>query len=282
MVGWALSGGGNLGALEVGAALALAEAGILPDMVAGASAGALNSVGIAMEPTLEGIRRLEGLWRSAATEKYFPGFPLRWIWNILRGRPPAALDPIAVQLEAVLPEGTKRFSDLAIPCWVSATELQTGKPYYLGGDLEIVPSVLASIALPGVFPPVELAGKLLIDGGVTANVPVQRLVDAGATVVIAVTLRYDEFGIRVKGVPILRPLIDIYWAMRLMMAQILRDAIAYARRRGATVIHFGLPVPIAPPLWDFSATEELIEFGYRWTKEKLKKGMEVEACSAMR
>ena len=64
MIAFALQGGGSLSAAEVGALRALTEHGIVPDFVVGASAGALNAVAFAADPTAAGIDRLDGIWRS--------------------------------------------------------------------------------------------------------------------------------------------------------------------------------------------------------------------------
>src|ERR687893_1003202 len=63
-VAFVLSGGGNLGALQIGMLRALAEQEIRPDLIIGCSVGAINGAGLAEDPTLVGVARLEQLWRE--------------------------------------------------------------------------------------------------------------------------------------------------------------------------------------------------------------------------
>src|SRR5258708_25967692 len=79
-----LSGGGNQGVAQVGMLRALVERGIVPDVVVGTSAGALNGASIATAPTLERVDALEQVWLGLRGEQVFPGGALKRAWNVLR------------------------------------------------------------------------------------------------------------------------------------------------------------------------------------------------------
>jgi NTE family protein len=80
-------------------------------------------------------------------------------------------------LETSLPY--RLFEDAAIPLSVVATSLRTGRDHWFTSG-EVIPAVLASAALPAVFPPVEIRGERFIDGAVVDNVPISRAVSCGA------------------------------------------------------------------------------------------------------
>src|SRR6266568_4412670 len=85
MIGLVLSGGGNRGALEAGALIALFEHGVKPDILVGTSAGAMNSAFLATDPTFEGARKLGDLWRSVKRDDVFPGSVLSYAWRFISG-----------------------------------------------------------------------------------------------------------------------------------------------------------------------------------------------------
>lgn len=173
-----LGGGGNLGSIQVGMLRALIERGVQPDLVFGCSVGALNSCAIAGDPTREGVRRLEEVWRQMDSETVFPSGRLAGPWLLLR----KSLGMYGNEgLRAVIEESAAfgRFEEAAIPIEVVATSLETGRARWFG-EGPIVEPVLASAALPGAFPPVEIDGEWFIDGAVVDNVPMSRAVAAGA------------------------------------------------------------------------------------------------------
>src|SRR5207253_10975501 len=97
-----------------------------------------------------------------------------------------------VQLETVLRrlsklKGYRRFDELPIPLRVVATDLSTGRPAVFGeGELAAV--MRASMSVPGAIAPVEIGDMLLVDGGLTNNLPIDIAREMGAQVVIAVNL----------------------------------------------------------------------------------------------
>ena len=185
-----LSGGGSLGAAQIGALRALLESGVRPDLLVGCSVGALNAAALAVDPVPARLDALEQAWRGLSAQDVF-GPSRRLASHALQ---------VAVRRQDHLYEShalralVQRFvpvSDLAqtaVPCHVVTTDLRSGEScWWSSGDP--VGVLTASACLPAVFAPVPLADSLHVEGGVTCPVPVDRAVQLGAarTWVIDVT-----------------------------------------------------------------------------------------------
>jgi NTE family protein len=180
-VAWVLSGGGNHGAVQVGMLRALVEREIRADLVLGASIGALNGAAFAQDPTLSGVARLEELWRGLDRVGILPS---GWFPNALamarRGEAIHSNDRLRGVLEGML--RVERFEDLAIPFQCVATDvLGVREVWFSSGRL--VEPILASAALPGVLPAVEIDGVRYLDGAILDDIPITRAVELGATTV---------------------------------------------------------------------------------------------------
>ena len=174
-----LSGGASLGAIQVGMLRALIERDIRPDVIVATSVGALNRAFVASHvPTPSSLGELADLWRGARRGDVFPLEPLTGLLGFLCVRrnlvPGGALRRLLAR--NLLHE---RLEDLPIPLHVVACELLTGSEVLLSRGL-LVNAVLASAAIPGVLPPVEWDGRLLIDGGVVNHTPISHAISLGA------------------------------------------------------------------------------------------------------
>jgi NTE family protein len=173
-----LSGGGSLGAAQVGALQALFEAGIVPDAVVGCSVGSLNAAYVAVEPTLSRANELEHIWRGMSRDLVFPDGRFT-VARRLAGRADHLYSDHGLRgvIERCVP--LDDLSHTAIPVHVVTTDLRAGEPvWWTNGDpLEVLS---ASACLPGIFAPVPLAGSVHVDGGVSCPVPTQRALDLGA------------------------------------------------------------------------------------------------------
>jgi len=169
-VAFVLSGGGNQGVSQVGMLRALFERNIVPDVVIGTSAGSLNGAAIAAVPEAGTVERLEEIWAGIDSDAVFPEGRIAQVWNIIQRD--SHLFSNAGLAEVIRAAAQVRtFHELAIPLRIIATDLDTGEEVvFAAGDLE--PALLASAALPGVFPPIEYEGRRLVDGGVVDNVPI--------------------------------------------------------------------------------------------------------------
>ena len=177
-----LGGGGNLGAIQVGMLLAAFDHGITPDVVVGCSAGAINGAAVAANPTREGVERLAQLWSEVPDTAMNNAGRFEAVRLLTRRA-------IALQsnegLRALLEESVpyRRFEDFPIPLHVVATSLASGRERWFSTG-EVVEPILASAALPGVFPPVVIDGDTLIDGGVVNNVPISKAYEMGASRIV--------------------------------------------------------------------------------------------------
>jgi NTE family protein len=248
------SGGGSLGAAQVGAVQALFEAGIVPDAVVGCSVGAINAAYVAMNPTAERMMDLESVWRSMTRREVFPDGRFA-VARRLATRSTYLYNPVGLRtlFEQCVP--LRDLSQTAIPCHVVTTDLIAGTPsWFTSGDP--VDVLAASACLPGLFPPVEIDGRLYVDGGVSSPVPTQRALDLGAARVWVLNVSRDFHG----------------WADRKMSAlDVLLESFAISRShlgRHSPVVAPGQQIVSLPSLAigrhdmrDFSKTSRLIAMG---------------------
>jgi NTE family protein len=177
-----LAGGGVRGAVQIGMLQVLSEHGFVPDRIYGSSVGAVNGVAFAGDPTRGGVERMTEIWTGLTREAVYPQSRLHGPWLYFQQR-----DSVYANsgLRAVIEEGVtfQRLEDAVIPVEVVATSLTDGRArWFTYGP--VVDAVLASAAVPAIFPPIEIDGERFIDGGVVDNVPIRRAIDAGATRIV--------------------------------------------------------------------------------------------------
>jgi NTE family protein len=174
-----LSGGGSLGAVQVGMLAALHDRGLHPDLLIGTSAGALNAVYVAARgfdaETVDGLARV---WRSTRRADVFPVDPLRQLLAVGgRRRSLCSSEPLRRLVARNVP--VTRLDETAIPVHVVACDVMSGEEVLLSSG-HAASAVLASAAIPAVFEPVRRDGLLLMDGGVADNTAVSQAVALGA------------------------------------------------------------------------------------------------------
>lgn len=174
-----LGGGGVLGACEVGMLRALLEADIVPDLVLGTSVGAINGAVFSAEPDLEGVSRLEKVWTELDTRGVFEGSLLTRLGTAVRTRTYLhSNEPLRRLLSEAL--GASRLEDLPLRFECVATCIERAAETWFG-EGPAVEAVLASCAVPGLLPPVEIGGEHYLDGGLVNSVPLGQAVELGAT-----------------------------------------------------------------------------------------------------
>jgi NTE family protein len=187
---WVLGGGGARGAAQVGTLLALLEAGVKPpSAIVGASVGALDGATLAARPSLEGAHILEDLWLSESAHQVFHVHPMGMFLSQMSGRfGPLSAEPVQKLIEKVQSlSGCMNFEDLKLKLLVVATDINAGRPaLFRSGPL--LPALLASTAIPGLYPPVRVQGRDYSDGGVVDNVPISTAVREGYRNVLAIGL----------------------------------------------------------------------------------------------
>ncbi len=175
-----LGGGGLLGAHEVGMLRALNEAGIRPDLVLGTSVGAINGAFVAADPS-SAVARLDRMWqgdelRLAFSEKLWG----RAVRLVRSGTHLHSLEPLRRVLTDALPGSD--FADLKLPFQCVAASIETASARWFSTG-PVIPAVMASCAVPGLLPPVEVDGLHYFDGGLVDSIPVGRAVALGASTV---------------------------------------------------------------------------------------------------
>jgi NTE family protein len=257
------TGGGSLGAIQVGMLRVLLAAGVQPDFVVGASVGAINASYFASVPTAEGVAKLERIWTGLRRSDIFPFTIASAIGLFIN--PGNLVDPSRLRriIEMHLP--VVRLEETQIPLNIMATSLQG-----LGVRLSSGPAVeaiLASTAIPGIFPPVEINGEPLLDGAVAANTPMRLAVQLGATQIIILPTGYacalKEPPKSAVGKALHAITLMIAWQLMHELERIPED------------IHVHLvptlcPLAISP--FDFSASAELIERAARSSQKWIEDG----------
>jgi NTE family protein len=250
-----LGGGGNLGAVQVGMLKALTERGVRPDVVVGCSAGALNGAAFCSEPTLNGLARLDQLWRELDGKDVLPsGWVPTAVQLARRGEAIHGLTALERVVEGFL--AVEAFDELTIPFQCVATALEEGREHWFtAGPLR--PALVASSAVPAIYPPVEIDGVRYIDGAVVNDIPLSRAVEVGARQIYVLHVgRFD----RPRPVP-RRPLdmaLQAYWIAR--RHRFRRDLAAMPDGIGVVVLPTGDPPKLR--FNDFTRSEELIEHAY--------------------
>jgi NTE family protein len=174
-IGLALGGGGVRGAAHLGVLSVFEREGIAVDVVAGTSVGAVVGAGVAagVPPADMLARFLAARWTALARPSW--GSKL----SMLEANPMGEILTQAVHAET--------FDDLVLPLAVVASDILTGTRFCMTeGSLR--EAIIASTAIPGFFEPVRRDGRLLVDGGLTDNLPVRVARELGADFVIAVDI----------------------------------------------------------------------------------------------
>ena len=252
-----LGSGGVRSVAALGIAEVLVNAGFEPDLVVGCSSGALFGACIASGLYGEqGLAAAKKLWSAELTQqkrwsaylelvaprlmRFDAGFSLRDA-RLIRERVECAF-------------GDGRLEDLPIPLRVVATETVTGNPVVLTQG-RVADAVRASMALPFVFPSVEIDGRRLSDGVISDPLPVSAARDADAVITLgfrgAMPRRID------------RPSRLVAQVTTAMINSLQQARIEAARAAGQRMLHIELDVDRRVGLWDTAAMPRIFEMGQR-------------------
>jgi NTE family protein len=192
-----LGGGGLLGAHEVGMLRALSEAGIRPDLVVGTSIGAINGAFVAADPA-GAANRLGEMWQGDELRLAFSENMWGRAARLVRsGTHLHSLEPLRRLLEEALPGD---FADLELPFQCVAAGIETASARWFSSGA-LVPAVMASCAVPGLLPPVEVDEGHYFDGGLVDSIPVGRAVALGADSVYVLQVGRIESSLEVPKRP---------------------------------------------------------------------------------
>jgi NTE family protein len=243
---------------------ALLERGLRPSFVVGVSVGAINGTYLAARPTLAGVAELAALWEEADARRIFgTRFPLlREVAAVVLGESAVfSIEAIREFLELHLP--VSRFEDTSVPLALVATELGSGTTRTLSSG-NLVRAVLASCAIPGLFPAVEVDGEMLFDGAIADPVPVDYAVAQGARRVVVVEAGRScgcggdpnhVLGLFQRGISIV---------MQRRMDLLVKQVPSHV-----DVLHLGLVCHPETPVTDLSDSELLIRLGYEEAQRRI-------------
>jgi len=252
-----LSGGASLGSTQVGMLRAALESGFSPDLVVGTSVGAFNGAVVACHRE-RSADVLDAVWRAVDRAAVFPEGVLQRAVLLARTRRHLFSNRALQRLiDDNLP--FQKFDELALPLGVVATDVRSGRPVlFTEGPLR--PALLASAAIPGLFPHVQHEGHELTDGGLVANVPIRQAIAMGAK--SALVLDAGQ-ACHERRAPAHLAETLAYAASILLRNQVTSDVRAVARNN--LVVHVPpLCVEVSP--FGFSHTARLIEEGYQMAR----------------
>lgn len=262
-VAFVFSGGASLGSIQVGMVQALADAGITADIMLGTSVGAMNAAFLAGGGTPD---ELADVWRGIRRSQMFPLRPLVGLRAFL-GRRISFVPNTGIERLLEKQLLFDRIEEAKIPLTIVASDAYTGAEVLLRNG-PVVPAVMASTALPGIFPPVQVGSRLLIDGGIANNTPISTAIAAGATEVWVLTTGYSCTPAEVPATPFGLAL----HAVGLLVQQ--RLQIESGRSTYPVPVNFcPPPCPIEVGPTDFSQTAELIDVARHGTAQWLSNGM---------
>jgi len=259
------AGGGSFGAVQVGMLDALVRRGVRADVIVGSSVGALNGAYFAGNPTPDGVKRLEAIWRGLRRRDVFPVGWRSLLGFLYRRDFLVASDALRVLVENNL--GYKNLEDAKIPIHIVATNILTGGTVVLSQG-SAAQAIIASAAIPVVFPPVQFSDVYLADGAVSSSTPVSAAVARGARRLIVLPTGYAC----ALEKPPRGAVANALHALTLLIA---RQLTAELRElEGTSIEYFVLPplCPLSGSPYDFSRTAALIERAVQVTDAWIDEG----------
>ena len=270
-----LGGGGARGAFQVGALRALYEAGRRPDLLVGSSIGAVNAAAIALWGFDEtGLYGLELAYQKVAAADILDMNLPRLALQAITGRLNFASEQRTADFliaTGITPELT--FRKLTAPrLGLVGADLEQGNTviYGLDPDDSILEGILASMAIPPWFAPVEEHGHFIMDGGALSNVPIEPALSMGATEIIALDIE-DPHSFPGGRNPLTNFVGRLWYAVG---RRVLFLETALAEERGVPVRRLELRSEAATAVWDLSDFPGLIRSGYRQTTQWIENNYE--------
>jgi NTE family protein len=258
---FAISGGGARGAAQVGMLRALIERDITPDLIVGVSIGAWNGAWLAHRPDLDWVKSLEEVWHQVSRRS------LDMVWwraarNMMR-RKPSLYEGGGLSRFIAQHLQVSNFEDLTVPLHTVAIDLTMGtKAVFSRGPLG--PAVLASSAIPGVFPPVVIDGRQHVDGGLVDPTGLDTAIELGARRVYVLDSGYA--GRLPTPLGSMNAIVD--HTFQIAAQHRTRWTIKQVGRN-VEIIHLRPSAGFLRHSMDFGATRDYIEAGYRFAAEIL-------------
>jgi NTE family protein len=257
------AGGGSLGAVQVGMLRVLLAAGVQPDFVVGTSVGAINAGYFAGAPNAEGVEKLAGIWSGLRRSDVFP-FTFASAVGLLR-HPDYIVDPSRLRRLIENNLAYARLENSAIPVHVTATDVQGMAVLLSKGPA--IEAILASTAIPGIFPPVDIDGQALMDGAIANNTPILAAANLGASRIVVLPTGY---ACALKEPP-KGAMAKVLHAITLLIAeQLVHDFERLAGEVEVCIVPTLCPLDVSP--YDFSTAPNLIRRTAASTRMWLSRG----------
>ena len=252
---------------------ALVDSGIRPDLVVGTSVGAFNGAAIAADPSPTQARELVSVWLELSDSEVFQASLWTRATNVLRHRTHLhSNEPLRRLLNDFLAVDTFEALQVPFQCVAACIE-DAAEHWFENGSL--IEAILASSAVPGLLPPVEIGGKHYVDGGVVNSIPVSRALELGATDVYVLHVGHIDSPLEAPTRP---------WDVAMVAFEIARR---HRLTRDLTDVPKGVSIHVLPTgdssgekfndpaklrYTDFSVVRKRIDSAYRATAEYLEGG----------
>lgn len=247
---------------------ALLHRGFEADLVVGSSVGAINAAYFAGNPTLEGLARLEAIWRGLRRTDVFPVPTLRGLVGLFSQRG-YLVEPTGLALLLERHFSNNRLDDSQLPCHIVATDLLAGIELRISTG-PLIKALLASAAIPGVFPAVRLDDRYVVDGGVANHTPISAAIELGATRMIVLPTGYSC----TLEAPPTRAIGAALHGLNILIArQLCNDVHRFRTLAEILVVPPLCPLGVSP--YEFNAAGRLIDRAEQLTEEWIKNGVEM-------
>jgi NTE family protein len=264
MITFVMSGAANFGAMQAGALEVILDGGMQPGMLVGSSAGALNAIFMAADPSPARARQLQEMWREAGPDQVGVPKPFIALRRLVQQKD-GLIDSsrLAQFLKKRLPQGVETFADLeamkGIKAYVAAVRVDSGALRVFGDDPDdrLIDGAMASSAVPPYFPPWQSGDHRYLDGGVYAKLPLCIAIERGASQIVALDVSYP-MGSAVNAHGVMG--VSGYSLSLMIQAQTAFE-IAWADLTGVPIRVITLEAPSEVPFWDYTKAEFLIERG---------------------
>jgi NTE family protein len=268
-----MSGAANYGTMQAGALDPIFLSGFKPELVVGTSAGALNAIYIAYDPSLDGVARLQDLWRAAGPKEVGIPSAIGVVRRLVRQQdsllPGDALEAFLLRH---LPQDVDTFGQLracaGVPAFAAAVNMDTAELHVFGDrDADrVIDGAMASTAVPPYFPPWLVGDQRYLDGGVYTKLPIRVAIDRGATQILALDVTH-AMGSKETAKGILG--MTSYAVSLMVEAQGTRE-VAAAKASGASLRVIRLPAPTDIAFWDYTQAERLMDMGRTYATQQLE------------
>jgi NTE family protein len=252
-IGFVLSGGASLGAIQAGMLQALFEQGVTPDLIVATSVGAVNGAFIASRPsTVATAETLGDVWRTIDRDEVFPPNLVTGLLGFI-GRRSSLLPNTGLRRLVERHVEFERLEDASIPLHLIGVDVKTGRERRLS-EGNVIEAVLASAAIPAIFPPVAWGDVELIDGGVANNTPISHAIELGATEIYVLPTGY---ACDLHATPRSALGMALHALTLLIQQRLVWEIRAFQDHVRLVVLPPPCPLDVTPA--DFSHADELIE-----------------------